>query len=81
MQKSHEEAVEDSRDALFRAIGEPEDLTFIRLYGNKGDELIYAGTRQLLARRFYKEVSVRNISGVSGHTALVAGGGRMHLHG
>ena len=45
MQKSHEEAVEDSRDLLLGAIGEPEDLTFIRLYGNIGDELIYAGTR------------------------------------
>ena len=75
MQKSHEEAVEDSRNLLLRAIGEPEDLTFIRLYGNIGDELIYAGTRQLLARRFYREVGVRNVSGVSGHTALVAGGG------
>ena len=47
MQKSHEEAVEDSRDVLQRAIGEPEDLTFIRLYGNIGDELIYAGTRPI----------------------------------
>jgi exopolysaccharide biosynthesis predicted pyruvyltransferase EpsI len=75
MQKSHEEAVEDSREVLLGAIGEPEDLTFIRLYGNKGDELIYAGTRQLLARRFYKEVSVRELGGVSGHTALVAGCG------
>ena len=75
MQKSHEEAVQESRDVLLRAIGEPDDLTFIRLYGNIGDELIYAGTRQLLARRFYKEVGVRNISGSSGHTALVAGGG------
>jgi hypothetical protein len=75
MQKSHEETVEESRDLLLRAIGEPEDLTFIRLYGNIGDELIYAGTRQLLARRFYKEVSVRSLGGVSGHTALVAGCG------
>jgi exopolysaccharide biosynthesis predicted pyruvyltransferase EpsI len=75
MQKSHEKAVEDSRDVLLRAIGEPEDLTFIRLYGNKGDELIYAGTRQLLARRFYKEVGVRDLGGVSGHTAVVAGCG------
>jgi hypothetical protein len=75
MQKSHEEAVEDSRDVLLRAIGEPEDLTFIRLWGNKGDELIYAGTRQLLARRFYNEVSVKELGGVSGHTALVAGCG------
>ena len=75
MQKSHEEAVENSRDVLLRAIGEPEDLTFIRLYGNMGDELIYAGTRQLLARRFYKEVSVRDLGGTSGHTAVVAGCG------
>jgi exopolysaccharide biosynthesis predicted pyruvyltransferase EpsI len=75
MQKSHEDAVEDSRSVLQRAIGEPEDLTFVRLYGNKGDELIYAGTRQLLARRFYKEVSVRDLGTVSGHTALVAGCG------
>src|SRR5215469_13536633 len=75
MQKSHQAAVQDSRDVLLRAIGEPEDLTFIRLYGNIGDELIYAGTRHLLARRFYKEVSVRNLGGVSGHTALVAGCG------
>ena len=75
MQKTHEEALEDNRDVLLRAIGEPEDLTFIRLYGNRGDELIYAGTRQLLARRFYEEVSVRELDGVSGHTALVAGCG------
>src|SRR5215468_2347814 len=75
MPKSHEEAVEESRNVLLRAIGEPEDLTFIRLYGNIGDELIYAGTRQLLTRRFYKEVSVRNLGGISGHTALVAGCG------
>jgi exopolysaccharide biosynthesis predicted pyruvyltransferase EpsI len=75
MHKTHEEALESSRAVLLGAIGEPEDLTFIRLYGNKGDELIYAGTRQLLARRSYKEVSVREIAGVSGHTALVAGCG------
>jgi exopolysaccharide biosynthesis predicted pyruvyltransferase EpsI len=75
MQNSHEVGVKDSRDVLFRAIGEPENLTFIRLYGNVGDELIYAGTRQLLAQRFYREVSVRDLDGVSGHTALVAGCG------
>lgn len=75
MPGSHETAVEASRDALLRAIGEPEDLTFIRLYGNKGDELIYAGTRQLLAQRTYNEVSVRELDGVTGHTAVVAGCG------
>ena len=75
MAKSHEEAVEHSRNVLLEAVGEPEDLTFVRLYGNKGDDLIYAGTRQLLARRFYREVGVRELDGVSGHTALVAGCG------
>jgi exopolysaccharide biosynthesis predicted pyruvyltransferase EpsI len=75
MHKVHEEALEDSRAVLLGAIGEPENLTFIRLYGNKGDELIYAGTRQLLARRHYEEVSVRELDGVSGHTAVVAGCG------
>jgi exopolysaccharide biosynthesis predicted pyruvyltransferase EpsI len=75
MQKSHEEAVKESRDALLRAIGEPDDLTFIRLYGNIGDELIYAGARQLLAQRSYKEISVRALGGVTRHTALVAGSG------
>jgi hypothetical protein len=29
MQKTHEEALEDNRDVLLRAIGETEDLTFI----------------------------------------------------
>lgn len=40
MQENHEEAVEESRDVLLRAIGEPKDLAFIRLYGNIGDELM-----------------------------------------
>jgi exopolysaccharide biosynthesis predicted pyruvyltransferase EpsI len=75
VQTGHEEALEESRDEILGAIGETEDLTFVRLYGNVGDELIYAGTRQLLARRRYKEVSVKYLDGVSGHTALVAGCG------
>jgi exopolysaccharide biosynthesis predicted pyruvyltransferase EpsI len=75
MQTNHEQAIGESRDALLGAIGEPPDLTFIRLYGNIGDELIYAGTRQLLSRLPYKEVGVRQLAGVSGHTALVTGGG------
>lgn len=40
-----------------------------------GDELIYAGTRQLLSEIAYTEVSGQNLDGVSGHTALIAGGG------
>ena len=51
MQKSrHEEAVENSRDdALQGDRRSPRDLTFHPgSIGNRGDGLIYAGTRQLL---------------------------------
>ena len=41
--------VEESRSKLLRAVGQAPDVTFIRSYGNIGDQLIYAGTRQLLA--------------------------------
>ena len=37
-----------------RVAGGP-DVTFLRLWGNIGDELIYAGTRQLLANVRFKE--------------------------
>ena len=56
-----------SRDLLLGAIGEPEDLTFIRLYGNIGDELIYAGTRQLLARDDSTRESHRTEWGLGAH--------------
>lgn len=64
-----------SRDKLLSAIGQTNDLTLIRGYGNIGDGLIYAGTRQLLGGLRWREVSIRQLDGVRGHTALVAGGG------
>jgi exopolysaccharide biosynthesis predicted pyruvyltransferase EpsI len=64
-----------SCDKLLRAIGETNDLTFIRGYGNIGDRLIYAGTRQLLTGLQWRELSIQQLDGVCGHTAVVSGSG------
>jgi GT2 family glycosyltransferase len=68
-------AVEDSRRRLLAAIAGAADLTFIRGVGNLGDELIFAGTRRLLAGLAYREVALDELPRVSGHTAVLAGGG------
>lgn len=72
-------AIEESRRKLRAAISEVSaggDLTFVHSYGNIGDELIYAGTRQLLKGMRYKEVSARKkLRETSGHTAIMSGGG------
>lgn len=60
---------------LLRVVAGTRDLWFIRSHGNIGDELIYAGTRQLLSGMDYAEASGQNLNGVSGDTALIAGGG------
>jgi len=75
MNSSHTERLEASRQKLLSAVGDRGDVTFIRIHGNLGDELIYAGTRQLLAGVDYREISLRSLGGVTGHTALLAGGG------
>jgi hypothetical protein len=67
--------VESSRRRILAAIGSADDVTFVRLYGNIGDQLIYAGTRQLLSSLRYRELSVRKLGHVTGHTAIVAGSG------
>ena len=69
------ETLEAGRQRLLQAIGGGEDVTFIRIHGNLGDDLIYAGTRQLLSAAFYREISVRSLGDAGGHTALIAGGG------
>ena len=51
------------------------NVTFIKSYGNIGDDLIYAGTRQLLSKISHVEVSGQNLEDASGHTALISGGG------
>jgi len=69
------ETPEAGRQKLLQAIGTSEDLTFIRIHGNLGDELIYAGTRQLLSGLHYREIGIRSLREAGGHTALIAGGG------
>lgn len=67
--------LEASRRKILEAIGPAPDLSFIRIHGNLGDHLIYAGTRQLLSGLAYREISIRSLRRASGHTALIAGGG------
>jgi hypothetical protein len=68
-------SVEASRAKLLAAIGDSQDVTFIRAYGNMGDHLIYAGTRQLLSKISYREANILDMDEARGHTALVAGSG------
>jgi exopolysaccharide biosynthesis predicted pyruvyltransferase EpsI len=81
--------IDASRRRILREIGAPSDVTFFTGPGNLGDELIYAGTRRLLAGVPHREVAVGRrkdaagrrlseldrIGGVRGHTALITGGG------
>ena len=73
--KDHKDRLAESRIKLLNAIQGASDITFIRLPGNVGDELIYAGARQLLSNFDYKEVSIFHLQAHHGHTAIVAGGG------
>lgn len=72
--EAHQE-IDASRQKILRAIGDARDVTFLRIWGNIGDQLIYAGARQLLSEIPYVERSVRDLTQISGHTALLAGGG------
>lgn len=65
----------ESRDRILARIGRSESVTFIRGYGNIGDDLIYAGARQLLANLHYDEVGLTEISDQSGDLAVLAGSG------
>lgn len=68
--------VEQSRAEILSHVEGANDITFIRSYGNIGDHLIYAGTRQLLRDVTYREISVLDLDRDSGgHTALLAGSG------
>jgi GT2 family glycosyltransferase/exopolysaccharide biosynthesis predicted pyruvyltransferase EpsI len=67
--------LETSRRKLLDSIAGASDITFVRAYGNIGDQLIYAGTRRLLSGIEYKEVSILNLAGIKGELALIAGGG------
>lgn len=68
-------SLDESRARLLRLIEGDDDVTFIRGYGNVGDDLIYAGTRRLLSGSQYREVSILDPGAVGGHTALLSGSG------
>lgn len=75
MHKQFLSELEASRHKLLDSVREDADVTFIRLFGNIGDDLIYAGIRQLLREMRYCEISIHNIANASGSVAIVAGGG------
>jgi GT2 family glycosyltransferase/exopolysaccharide biosynthesis predicted pyruvyltransferase EpsI len=68
-------AIETSRRLILKQLDDPPDLTFVRGVGNRGDDLIWAGTRQLLAEKAYREVDLDGLCATSGHTVLLSGGG------
>lgn len=65
----------ESRAMLLEAIGPTPDLTFIRPHGNIGDELIWAGVRELLGGHVYREIGVDALPGARGELAVIGGGG------
>ena len=65
----------ESRARLLEAIGDAPDLTLVRGEGNLGDELILAGTWELLDNHVYREIGLEELGGASGGTALIIGGG------
>lgn len=68
------DSIEQSRRRLLGLL-DGEHVTFVRSHGNLGDDLIYAGTRKLLAGASYTEVEAKKLKGARGHTALLSGGG------
>lgn len=73
--RGHNSSVTQSRNALLAEIGDASDLTFVRGIGNRGDELIWAGTRELLRGRPYRELGLDDLPASSGGTVLLSGGG------
>lgn len=72
---SHLRHLEQSRRRLLAAIGGAAGFTYVRGVGNRGDELIQAGTRRLLAGLDYREIGFEEVAGASGDLAVISGGG------
>lgn len=75
MTQSHHEHVERSRAKILSAIGSANNLTLFQPPGNIGDQLIHAGTKQLLAHLPHQEKDLSQARTASGHTALLGGCG------
>ena len=72
----HWQALERSRREVLAALGaEPAGFTYVRGVGNRGDELIQAGTRRLLAGLDYREIGFEEVAAASGELAVISGGG------
>ncbi|HXO43054.1 MAG TPA: glycosyltransferase, partial [Thermoanaerobaculia bacterium] len=72
----HRQALARSRCELLAAVGtEPAGFTYVRGIGNRGDELIQAGTRLLLAGLDYREIGFEEVAAASGELAVISGGG------
>lgn len=67
--------IRECRRRLLRELDDARDLTFVRLRGNLGDYLIWAGARQLLRDRPYREVAAEDLGDVSGDVAVMSGCG------
>jgi len=72
----HRRALARSRCELLAALGtEPAGFTYVRGVGNRGDELIQAGTRRLLAGLDYREIGFEEVAAAGGELAVISGGG------
>lgn len=68
-------SIDESRRNLLDAIGSAPDMTLVRPFGNFGDELIWAGTRELLRGHVYREIGIDHVASASGELAVISGGG------
>jgi GT2 family glycosyltransferase len=73
--RGHAERLEQSRRLLLDAIACPGEITLVRTVGNRGDDLIHAGTRRLLAEVPHREIALSQAESANGDTAVLAGGG------
>lgn len=71
----HQRDYKQSGSRILEKIGSSPSITFIRGFGNIGDDLIYAGTRKLLSEIDYREASLADVAELSGEVAVVAGSG------
>jgi GT2 family glycosyltransferase len=67
--------LDGSRRAIHQALDQSRHFTLVRSIGNLGDQLIAAGTRQLLAGFSYDEVSIEEAVRSRGETAVLMGSG------
>jgi hypothetical protein len=60
---------------ILAAIGDCPDLTLVHGPGNRGDELICEGTRNLLRDRRFRDIAIDELGCVAGRIGLLAGSG------